>query len=169
MLYIPKYIVPLLVLTLVLVSADIYSITLSMHYYNVANSISFYVSEILLSIHGDYVDIKVNIFIENPTSIDVRLEYVGVRPYVNNKPLIDPKLNPPFLGKNYFQGERSILSKFSNKSVTISFAVPIEVFPEGHIDGPWITRITIILCDVPLVDRMSIEEWCNAIARFSGG
>jgi len=163
-----KSVIPLLLLTVVLVSADVYSTVLSVRYYTVARCIDIFVDQVILSVHETNMNIKVKVTIVNPTLFDLRLEYVGVRPYIDNKPLIDPKINPPFLGRNYFQGERSILLKLSNKTVTISFNVSVGVLPEAYMEKMWGVMVAIIIRDIPLVDQMQLQKYCNVAVQFVG-
>ena len=160
--------IPLAILTLALVFVDIYGVFLSVHFYQVARSIDVKVININLSLQETNLNVEIKLVIKNPTRFDLTLEYLSVRPYVDGRPLTDPKASPPFLGRNYFQGDRSSLPKLSNRTVTIRFDVPANVLP-ANTENSWTVVITVILRGVPLVDRVLIRRHSSAVAHFLEG
>lgn len=145
--------------TLLLGSVIIYTVHTSLRYYDLVALFNVEVKNVNVTVRETDVGITVNVLIGNPSEFDLILEYVSVRPYLDNLPLIDPKKNAPFLGGDSFKGDLGLLRKSSDKTVTIGFSVPAETFPDDSA-GYWSITVTVIMRGAPIVDRVAIRKYC---------
>ncbi len=149
-----------LIITVLLLCVNFYTIFSSFGYFEILSSLKVDVINVNITFYEYDAKITVMVFVDNPTSYDLTIEYLSVRPYLNSVPLIDPKRNPPFLGEEDLKGTLSNIPKFSNKTLSVSFKLPVESIKDLS-EKSWYFVVTIIVNNAPLTGRIYMKHECE--------